>query len=306
MELTEWCEKAQAMQNDARPELRSSHLYANYRHSIKINTLPTPVADFVRCLGSPTASATTPHDLIDQVKHFYYRPDERLRLKLARDFRLTGPRVGAKVGDIFFNLQLLTSDIKSTLLRPWKDPPGKIRWLTKIEAVSDLLLGEHSTGPVDELQFFKSLVMGLGLKRGSKDYSVCAIRLYRIKRESLLRPHALSDGTHDRFCGTSPDPHRKFGSTADSRSGKAGLPEAIVLCDDVEEIAPSEAEYVSLRTQLRAIAPWVDGLPQHIKAVFVTDELFEDEMPYQQLHSEIVSRLRENHLGCEPSSCHCR
>jgi hypothetical protein len=159
---------------------------------------------------------------------------------------------------------------------------------------------------VDELPFFKSLVMGLGLKRGAKDYTVCVIKLFRINADRLLRPHALSEGTHDRFCGTSPDPHRQFGSTADSRSGKAGLPEAIVLCDDINEIAPSEPEYLDLRKRLRGIAPWVDGLTQHVKAVFSNDKLFEGEMAYRSLHQEIISRLRENHENCPRSSCHCR
>jgi len=104
-------------------------------------------------------------------------------------------------------------------------------------------------------------------------------------------------------------PFHPFGSTADSRSGKKGLPEAIAKAIEIEFVEPDEREYNEFRSQIAGQAPWVNATStDFIEAELDASDVHRNDLSYDIFRREILHRLGEKKEMCKTSTgspCHC-
>jgi len=130
-----------------------------------------------------------------------------------------------------------------------------IKWLSLPAKIVEFVKNEAGTGTLSQPDFISILVAGLGLRLSFRPDQEIAftIRGYRLKAKcSLRRPNALSDGYPEKFCEVSP--HGSFGATADNRTGKAALPEAVALLDDLEEVDQTDPDFAAFSRQIEGLA----------------------------------------------------
>lgn len=316
MLVQDWCHCAQADQNAH----GQGHLYANFRHSLKRNLLRARgIADFGASLdylvsegflldpSTPCASQAVYE--ADKARHRAPSPID--------DFRLCGPIIESLTTDTFLNIDFFPITTSSTGVsgrggRGFRPRPHGIKWLTtRAETETLLKSAVAKNGPLDEISFFRELISALGLKARDDDPSAaidysCGVNLFQLKRDKeLYRPHALSTGYEDRFCGVSPK--RPFGSTADNRNGKAGLPEAITSDMSLIRLEPSSTPYIDFKGKVSTYAPWLTTRLGGIDAVVSGPELFSEDLTYPELKPIILKRLKEvpENCGAATSSCYC-
>lgn len=222
------------------------------------------------------------------------------------DFRFLGNSIPTKANTVFVNVSVrMASDSVSGIGVGMSNRYlHRMVWLTTQNAVFTALEKAQRAVPgadLSSLMLFRELVHLLGLKANpklplSEDYE-CTLQLGRLRSDDALRrPHALSTGYDDRFCGASS--RRPFGSTADNRTGKAGLPEAICLSKDVEMFSDGP-DYETFRENLSPLASWVQGTVGPIRAVLNGGDLFKVDKPYlPTLQAVIIKRLRQAKEGC--------
>lgn len=228
------------------------------------------------------------------------------------DFRFIGKPIPAKAGGVFVRLSVrpidpsatdATSDLSNA-------NPKQLVWLTTRDAVAGAMKAalKPPATELSQLDFFRELVHSLGLKANSwfpidADYK-CIVYLARLKADGvLIRPHALSGGYDDRFCGASPQ--KPYGSTADNRTGKSGLPEAICLAENLD-LLDNGPEYDAFRQEMVSMAPWIDTGRAPISAILAGDELFEVDTGYNpEIHRVILKRLNAPRHDCRTSAAAC-
>ncbi len=316
MVIQEWCQWAQDDQN----RHRVSHLYANYRHSLKTSLMPrSTVADFVRLLSQYVAEG----GLLDPARPGVAEDAVAAAHKAlwrspvpGPDFRFSGPPIGEAAGTVLLNVGVRPAESRSTArtpvgqVRPRRGP--RLVWLTRIPEVVALLHGAaaRSPGGLDELAFFRELVHALGLRpQDLNDLAPafdCTVRLFRLAAGGrLCRPHALSGGYGDRFCGASPQ--KPYGSTADNRTGRSGLPEAICRADDIVELDARDPAYAAFRVSVAPLAPWiVEGAA--IAATLPGHSLYDPSTRCNaRVRRVIIRRLGERMRPCGagPRACDC-
>ncbi|NYZ17999.1 hypothetical protein HL658_36140, partial [Azospirillum sp. RWY-5-1] len=167
-----------------------------------------------------------------------------------------------------------------------------IRWLTRPDDLLHWLSrAAAASGTLDATAFFRELVAALGLKPRAAPETLFTLGFFRLRNAQVLRrPHAISTGYADRHCSASD--HLPFGSTADNRTGRAGLPEAVVLATDIEEIPPAHDDHRALRTRIATVAPWVGPLDDaDIAARLPTAEVHGVGSPYADLRTVFINRM---------------
>jgi hypothetical protein len=321
--LDDWCRSAQDDQNIK----RLSHLYSNFRSSCDHRLITPPGLDaFKRALGvtDPSLLVKVPVEggvanaIVNEARHQYYRP-VGTTAGITLDFRISGRDIKYDDAEVFANLYMRPNPARlsstggaTSRVTP---PPAthRIIWLTRLERVFyrlDQAVHETRT-QLSELQLFQEVVALLGLKPINSPQTIYGLRLFRARRGDVLRrPHALSHGYEDRFCGTSP--YRPFGATADNRFGTNGLPEAIAFEVDLQLIPPSDAIYAGFRTQVEQRAPRVSGLVKAAPIEFLLDtmQVHRADLPYGRLQPIIIKRLRKNRKMCTYGGgtvpCYCQ
>jgi hypothetical protein len=309
MTLRKWCHCAQEDQLAG-----INHLYANFGHSWRTGIMPKPAVEaFVKevdALGgrplAPAASGVANRAVMDAIKATLISDPPR------PDFRFIGKPIPAKTGDVLVNLSVRPIDPSATgtISELSNVNPKQLVWLTTRDAVAGAIKAALKPPATDlsQLDFFRELVHSLGLKANPRfpidaDYK-CIVYLARLKADGvLIRPHALSGGYDDRFCGASP--LKPFGSTADNRTGKSGLPEAICLAENID-LLDSGPEYDAFRRELLPMAPWIATGATPISATLAGDELFELETRYHpEIHEVILKRLNAPRHDCRTSAAVC-
>lgn len=312
LDLDEWCAWTQADQNRD----GVGHLYANFRHSLANALLPAmSTSMFVSALNAflSKPGSKLPRRADDAI-YIAFQETMTRSYSLAGDFRLSGRDIGAKVGTTFVNVwpkPLHSAPAPSSTggsgksgIRP-SPQPGVMRWVTTPDKMLKKL---RSTAArlrdrrLDESAFCREIVNLLGLKPdpnappGGGRYEV-VVTLYQLHREGALRrPHALSTGYADKFCGASPS--RPYGSTADNRTAKAGLPEAIALLDDLRFVKDYEPAYKVFRAQLAAIAPWLSASSGEIRVSADGADIWRGIMDENDFRKIVVRRLKERLSNC--------
>jgi hypothetical protein len=310
MQLDDWCRASQDDQNVR----RLSHLHANFRSSCDQELVTAVGLDaFRRAIDITNPALLTKMPLeggianavVNEARHQFYRT-AGATAGITLDFRIAGKPIANDGTEVFVNLYM----------RPYPPSPSptggattkvtplasasRIVWLTKIENA----LGRLDTAVVayrsqlSELQMFQELVGLLGLKPINSAQATFGLRLYQPKKDAVRRPHALSHGYEDRFCGTSP--FRPYGSTADNRTGASGLPEAIAFESDLTPISPSAAEYAGFRTELEKRVPSVGRAAGTgaIEFILDTTQVHQADLSYLQLQPILIGRLRRNRKMC--------
>ena len=318
MQLSEWCAEAQQDQNVR----GKSHLYANYRQSRSKELVTSRGIDSFKSSldmvdGATVLAGSAAHAHLGQPGGFanfvlreleqkYYQPARPAGL--TSDFRIDGTLIPRATDVLIVNVRRHdierfggASGIGAAPFGPAAPAYTDIVWLTRpehaIKKLRRLLPNRHAR--LTELAFFRELSAQLGLKRGRKSSTMFQVNLYKIESTRLLvRPHALSRGYPDRFCGSSRFKH--FGATIDNRNGETGLPEAIVLFENTPPLKSSDPEYVELKRKLNKIADWIDPHSDSmIEATLDTDEVHADDLSYDLLRPMIMRRLKERIAPCD-------
>lgn len=317
MTIHKWCERAKMEQVGG-----YNHLHANFRHSAQQHLLPPDAlgsfaAGLDAAMRAGAVNLKQPPEIRVAAAAVEEASEERFKtLPLLPDFRFLGPPIPVAAGDLFVNVVYWPEPDSATGSGPLvaNRDPHRVVWLTVETEVITVLKRVQSTVPtadLSDMDFFRELIHGLGLKANSKE-SVggryeCTLRLGRVTEDGALRrPHALSTGYDDRFCGESP--YSPYGSTADNRTGEAGFPEAICPSGKVELLTDG-ADYEDLRKRLIPFASWIGRQPGPIRASLDGDDLFAINAPYDpQIQGVIIDRLSEKRAGCQgpPNYCVCR
>ncbi len=317
MIIHKWCERAKLEQVGG-----YNHLHANFRHSAQQNLLsPDAVDSFAAGLDAAMRAGAVDFKQPPGIRAAAAAVEEASKETFKKspplpDFRFLGPPVSVAAGDLFVNVAFWSVPDSATGGGPSvpNRDQHRVVWLTVEAEVITVLKRVQSTLPtadLSEMDFFRELIHGLGLKASSwgsvgGKYE-CTVRLGKVMEDGALRrPHALSTGYEDRFCGESP--YAPYGSTADNRTGEAGFPEAICLSGKVTLLTDG-AEYEDLRKRLSPFASWIGRQPGPIRASLDGAELFAINAPYDpQIQGVIINRLSETRAGCKgpPDYCVCR
>lgn len=249
MKFCDWCHLAQ----DEQIFEEKSTLYANLGHT-RYQTLisSSGLEKFTDCLAQvddSTLHCPPDQDFGKSNLAIQSAIDQAYNTSLSssEDFRLAGKIV--HTDEILINL--LYGPYQPRPFRPSGGTPG-ILWLTQFSKfVSYLEKSVNTSGDkFSRQELFKDLVCSLGLKpRIGVDFHWCTIRVFEKATENKTkRPHVFSTGYPDKFCGVSP--YQPWGSTADNRTGKAGLPELISFAQDTIESPPGTSKYEEVRSAL--------------------------------------------------------
>jgi hypothetical protein len=289
MRLQEWCKQAQDDQFGrlGAPPAFDSHIYSNHAFS------RSPVQPLIdeRCLArieeeladlefdglrAPNGEAAALVDRAGQAQHQKARGQ---RAK-ADDLRLLGPQVPLPDPSVVFaRLDRIRRAPRSTTASGYgrdmgaspaspaapgagaaiggSNAPTRVSWVTLLSEMMDALKGLRLASK-DELVV--TVYRKVGLKPASIDaVERRCIQLFRLKsRATLHRPHCWSGGFADRFSPYSPR-RDGFGSAvnidAADLQGLPGLPEAVTLASDFEEIPPHAPEYEAMCDELARINP---------------------------------------------------
>jgi hypothetical protein len=313
MRLDQWCNIAQNDQNS----LEISHLCANYRHSRRTALITAQgVESFTAALESvfrakfenSKQEGGTANLILEKAKDVFYDRPAPDNPAVCSDFRLDGNEISSDADTIFVSLARHSLDGLRSATRPASSRLGRslgnearIVWLTRPDdVIRKLRRGlPGKTDGFDERSFFAELTALLGLKPRGFLRTRYRLDLYCVRKgQTIFRPHGLSHGYPDRFCGKSAFP--KFGTTIDNRDGKSGLPEAIVLASQVQWIEPGEKPHINLKERLSAFAPWIDAKSAHaIEADLSSAEVHAEDASYGRLRPTILRRLRETGNNCD-------
>ncbi len=303
-----FCHIAQVDQNDR----HLNHLFANLRHSTQNRLIPSgALREYQECLSAagPEIAALDPssNDYSGSIATLALGKITDLA-GMVSDYRFCGPDVPWSSSEVFVNLAIYEAPLTPTgamkIGKPKASNPQKLVWVTSYKALIERLSERSATLPnplSTPLSFFRELVDLLGLRpwndaMRSRQF-VAVVRLFKVETGARLhRPHGLSGGYADRFCGVSSD--GKFGSTADNRDGEAGLPEAICRAKALIELGPSTSEYEHLKANL-GDAPWIEADPRMpVTAVLNGSDLYQIYDYDRKVQPRIVERLSERLCGC--------
>lgn len=267
-ELTGWCRLAQKEQIAE----QIGHVYANYRHSADLDLVTTPGVDaFERALSliEPADTASLPAsenpefgltqiEIDRAASRFHNDPS----FAAHEDFRLAGKSFDCS--DMLVSLQYRQSSVRTAATigaSSFRPPPTRhagsvprIVWLTRPDHILNATkqaFAARGAVKLTETGFFQLVVALLGLRprkpmSGVGDCTLVAYHL--LPGKSLTRPHVFSQGYPERFCGVSP--FGRFGATADNRTGRAGLPEAIVLEEDLRQVRSGDHRLAAFMDEL--------------------------------------------------------
>lgn len=266
MELCDWCQHAQEDQIEQGKgivygNLQHSHRY-NLIHSWGYQAANAAFGKFTSAVATTSARYSGFGVAAFLLRYAVHRQDQE-RLAKGLDFRLSGPAIEADSSRLFVSCGIWSEDVptlssSSTKGRPpvraaemKRSAAPDIRWLSLPEKIVEFLSREARGGTLSQPDMVSYLVAGLGLRlyyRPDQEIAF-SIRGYRLKdNKSPRRPNALSDGYPEKFCEVSP--HGSFGATADNRTGKAALPEAVAFLDDLEQVSQTDPDFASFSNKL--------------------------------------------------------
>ena len=275
-DLANWCRLAQKEQIDE----ETGHVFANFRHSTALNLIAASGVDGFECalsLIEPVdLSSLDPNGDLDfgltqiEIDRATSRFHSDATCAAYEDFRLAGKFFDWP--NMLISLQYRQSRVRAapsigaTRFRPsptmHASSVPRLIWLTRPDhvliAVKSAAAAAHGS-KLTETGFFQLVVALLGLRprkplSGIGDCTLVAYEL--LPGKSLTRPHVFSQGYPERFCGVSR--FGRFGSTADNRTGHAGLPEAIALGADLRQIGVSDPRFSAFVNELSSFVDFSD------------------------------------------------
>lgn len=190
-----------------------------------------------------------------------------------------------------------TVSVSPTKPLPTPSPkwPPQITWLTRprdmLNRLETDLRGSGSTKLTDT-EFFGSLVALLGLRQPSPSARLgqCKLRAFRSKPgKPLVRPHAISRGYPEKFCGVSK--FGSFGSTADNRDGRKGLPESLAFAADLDEIDPGNREFKQLASKISKFVDFTIGDPVNLEGIYPIVDLHAQDN-FGRARRKMLERLK--------------
>lgn len=327
MRLQEWCVDAQQDQIVG----EASHLYANYRHSVHGNLIdiagmnsfvnalremdrPGQIAEAARRRLHAEPGGFANYVLIAASQLF---GTKACPPSITSDFRVDGNEIPRTDPILMLNLRRTAFDPLYAAsgtpvfpLGPAPRRPGSIIWLTRPEYVVNRFneLSGDGTHELSPLEFFRELTSRLGLKQLNKAHALYELELFKIESTKLLvRPHALSGGYPDRFCGDSSFSRDGYGATIDNRNGEHGLTEAVLVAGSLSPINSGADEYLELKTQLSRFANWIDPrTPASITAELPDVDVHSGDLRYAALHPIVLGHLRHDPRLCGfPARARC-
>jgi hypothetical protein len=327
MNFDDWLKLARNEQANS-TDADGSHLYANYRHTTRDALIrKSALNKFIRNLPKVTSGPGLPaEDLAGRLVYNvavsqYQRKPSRGHV---RDFRLMGKNIKCGASEHFVNISQKLAPYPTvtglggmipfvpTAPGPLTHPPGSLSstpvahaikpagviWLCPLNRILGMI---ELIRPATQDELFVNLSDWLGLKPTGRPWRdaktapwaiTATLRLYRTHDDSKLRrPHALSGGYSDRFCGATI--FTPYGSTAQCSTGAASLPEAITQQSELVEVVPTEPEYDTLCQALAAIngAFVSNRLPGQALIGQITSDQFPPHGGYLPLQQAIIARL---------------